>query len=458
MPTAYHVTGAFVGNGGAFIAEYGGNLFVVALSAYAVTSSDHSTIGIFKSTDDGATWTQVGSEITLPSSDDSAGSNIPVGDSDFLHGCLDINFPTDPYGYIVHANADHEIIVSRVNYSAEDFDDTSDPGPAIQDPSESGNHNFLGWMIEQGTDGDFGILANLNSAGADTDRVYAMSLSADLGTWSARTQVAGQTSGISYVATSIARGVTGFVHGFVGVEDGLDNDMYHTMVIGGGGGVGSALEHISEGQQIFRSPYCGALTTTGDIAFLFAAPNVGVGTFWKLAAAHAASADPPVFTLEDIDTTASLSNLYWAAVDGAPAGTFRAGYNVNDAEDALRASSYDAGTWFSPIESVVDGIRPFLSARTLDAGVGFTFGNAAAADSRDLYFVFLPVSSATTQTITGIEPIPTGEKLHTTHGVTGGGLDCGTNVPVIADNTCNPVDPDDAVDAPAECVPQGFSY
>lgn len=459
MPTAYHVTGAYAGQGGGFIAEYDGALFIVALSAVAVTDSEHSKIGIFKSTDDGETWTRVGSEITLPSSDDSGSSNIAVGDSEWIHGCLDIDFPTSPYAYIIHLDADHNLVVSRLNLDTEDFDATSAAGPSVIHPSETGNHDFLGWMIEQASDGTFGILANLNSAGFATDRVYAMSLSSDLGTWSSRDQVDGQTGSIAYTGTSIARGTDGRVHGLVEVQDGSEIDMYHTVVIGGPGGVGSELQLIAEGEKIFKSPYCGALTSTGDIAFLFASPAAGVGTNYKLSAAHAASADSPTWSIVDVDTTASGFNSYWAALDGVPGGTFRAGYNINDSEDLLRTSVYSGGSWSSPLESSVADVLPFfVSARALTGGVGFAFGNAAVSDY-DLYFVLLPIGSGGVQAITGATPISSGERIYNTSGISGGGLEtCGEPVPVEVDNSCNPVDPDTAIDAPAECVPQGYSF
>lgn len=459
MPTAYHVTGAFAGQGGGFIAEYDGALFIVALSALAETQSEHSAIGIFKSEDNGETWAQVGSEITLPSSDDSNGSNIPVGDSEWIHGCLDIDFPTSPYAYIIHLDADHNLVVSRLNLSTEDFDDTSAAGPSVQDPSEFGNHDFLGWMIEQASDGTFGVLANLNSAGFNTDRVYAMSLSSDLATWSSRNLVDGQSGSVAYTGTSIARGTDGRVHGLVEVQDGANLDMYHTVVIGGPGGVGSELQLIAEGEKVFKSPYCGALTTTGEVAFLFAAPAPGVGTNYNLVAAHASSADSPTWSVEDVDTTASGFNSYWAALDGGASGTFRAGYNINDSEDLLRTSVYSSGAWSSPLESSVADVLPFfVSARTLSAGVGFAFGNAAVGSGNDLYFVLLPVGGSAAQ-ITGVSPIGTKEQFYNTSGVTGGGLEtCGTPVPVQVDNTCNPVDPDTAIDAPATCVPQGYSF
>lgn len=454
MATPYQITGAYAGQGGAFgPVEYGGALFVVALSALATASSEHSVLSIFKSTDAGATWTQVGSDITLPSSDDSTGSNIPVGDSEVFHGCVDINFPTSPYGYVIHADADHKLIVSRVNYNTEDWDDTSAAGPDIQDPSETGNHNSLGWMIEQASDGEFGILANLNTAGSDTDRVYAMSLSSDLGTWSSRAQVSGQSGGIYYAATGIARGTSGRVHGWIEAEDS-QFDMYHTMVIGGGGGVGSALELVAEGQRIFRTNYTGAHDEAGNIAFLFVEPAVGVGTNFKLSAAHAVSADPPTFTIVDVDPATSGTNSYWGSI--AAGSTLRAAWNASNSFDNILHSSY-SGAWSAAAEGV-DGIAPFyIEARQIAAGLGVTFGQEISAVNT-LWYVLI-TAGGTVQAIVGIEPIPSGEKLHRTHGVTGGGLEtCGTPVPVVADNTCNPVDPDLAVDAPSICVPQGYSY
>lgn len=397
MPTPFRVTGAFAGQGGAFIAQYSGALFVVALSSLATTSSAHSTIGIFKSTDQGETWSQVGSEITLPSSDDSTDSNIPVGDSEWIHGCLDVAFPTNPYGYIVHADPDHKLMVSRVNFEDEDFDVSGAAGPDIQDPAEEGNHDFLGWMIEQASDGSFGVLANLNSAGFDTDRVYAMSLSGDLNSWSSKAQVSGQTSGIDYTASGIARGTDGRVHGWIEAQDESDFTMCHAVVVGGGGGIGSALQDVvsftdtgspTTGAKIFQSPYVGAFNTDGEIAFLFANPGEGVGANFTLSAAHATSDDDPAWTIRVVDAADSPLNSYWAGFDGGV--TFRAAYNVNNATDTLRVAQYASGAWGAPSENTVSGIEPyFVSARSTTLGVAVSFGRFLEGEDQ-LWFALLP--------------------------------------------------------------------
>ena len=468
MPTAVQVTGAVIGQGGAFgPVEYGGKLYLISLSAFASNLTDTSEIGIFESEDNGATWSQTGSTIEIPSATDAGGDTGPltVRDPEFLHGCFDVDWPTQPYAYIMHCGMSGGygcLFVTRFNASTGDFDDTSAAGPQIPITGSLGSHDFIGWMIAQADDREFGVLANLNTAGSATDRVYAMSLSADLNSWSGRDLVEGQTDG-QYTASGIVRGDDGRVHGWVERQyvDGFDTafTMYHTVVIGGGGGIGSELQSVLSffdtsapitGPKIFQSPYTGGYLD-GEVVFICAQPGSGVGTNHHLVAARATSEDEPSWTVETVDNTSNSENSYWAGV-GWDGSTIDVAYNINNSFDTVRFSTFAGTAWSTPADATEDVGPYFVTTQRIAAGLGISFGQ----NDYDLYFVLV---SGGAQTITGVEPIQTKEQFYNTSGVTGGGLDtCGTPIAVEPSNACNPVDPDTAIDAPATCVPQGFSF
>lgn len=468
---AVRVTGAFVGQGGAFgPVEYAGNLYLIALSAYAETLTDTSEIAIFVSEDDGATWVQTGSTIEIPSATDAGGDlgAFPIGEMQFLHGCIDVDFPTEPYAYIIHCGLSGGygcLFVSRFNASTGDFDATSAAGPQIPIVDSAGSHNFLGWMIAQADDREFGVLANLNTPDiSELDRVYGMSLSADLGTWSGRDLVDGQVAGRVYAGAGIVRGNDGRVHGWVEelASSSTQTTMMHTMVIGGGGGVGSELESvytftdedppITNG-KIFQSPYTGGYYD-GEVVFFAAKPGSGVGETYNLIAARATSADPPSFTIDIVDGTAAGENSYWAGV-GSSASGIDVAYNISNAYDSIHYSIYTGSSWTTPTEGVTDVEPYFITAGRFSAGLGISFGRFLSGENQLWFHV---VGGGAIQ-ITGVEPIHTKEQFYNTSGVTGGGLDtCGTPIAVEPSNACNPVDPDTAIDAPATCVPQGYSF
>lgn len=438
------VTGAFVGNGGAFgPIEYAGSLYLIGLASYAVTDSDESSIGIFESTDGGATWSQTGSTIAIPSANDAGGiyGDIPTRDAEFLHGCLDVDWPAEPYAYIIHSGLSGGfgcLFVSRFNATLGDFDATSSAGPTIPVSGSLSGHDFLGWMIAQATDRSFGILANLNTAApSNPDRVYAMSLSSNLSSWSGRAQVAGQTDDFSYTASGIARGEDGLIHGWIEAQGvSFDSEhfiMYHTVVVGGGGGIGSALQSVYSlydsagvitGTKIFQSPYTGAFRD-GKVYFVAAGAAEGIGSQYNLIAAVADSAEEPTWELQTIDATANAENSYWAGV-AANDSAVQVVYNINNSFDTiLQSANTDGSTWSGSAEAV-DGVEPFfIGGGFFSLGFGITFG----LNDYDLWF---EVSGAGGAAIIGSAGIPSEEAFGKTHGVFGGGEPetCGAPVPI----------------------------
>lgn len=471
MPTAVQITGAFIPPGGAFgPIEYGSTLYVFAMTSLAETQEENSVLGIFRSLDGGATWSQTGSTITIPSGDELGGihGGFAVGDPEFLHGCLDVDYPTEPYAYIVHSGLASSVgcvFVTRFDASAGDFDNTSAAGPEIPITGALGNHDFIGWMIAQASDREFGVLANLNTAGVETNRAYAMSLSEDLGTWSSRLAVPGQTDG-AFAACGIVRGDGGRVHGLIEKQgyEAEDSDfvLYHTVVIGGGGGIGSALQAITSmtdssgiitGPNIFESPHTGGYLA-GEIMFVVALPPEGIGAEYNLFALHAPSEDEPTWEILSIDATYNAENSYWAGVSSS-ASVVEVAFNINNSFDSVMASSYDGSAWGAAVEAT-DGVTPFwICCNRIVAGLGITFGNG----DYDVYFVILGGGGAT---IVGSAGIPSAEAFGKTHGIFGGGGDgetCGTAVPVPSEESCNSIPVDNRYPGDQDsCPTAGYSY
>lgn len=471
MPTAVQITGALIPPGGAFgPIEYGSTLYVIALTTLAEEQDENSVLGIFRSLDGGETWSQTGSTITIPSAEEVGGihGSIATGDPEYLHGCFDVDYPTEPYTYIAHSGLSGGVgcvFVTRFDASAGDFDTTSAAGPEIPIAGSLGNHDFLGWMIAQSSERDFGVLANLNSSGSDINLVYAMSLSEDLGSWSSRAVVPGQADG-AFSAAGIVRGAGGRVHGLIekqgyGLEDS-DFTVYHTVVIGGGGGVGGALqvittmtdnESIITGPKIFESPYTGGYLS-GEVLFVFALPPEGIGAEYNLVAAHGGSEDEPIWDILSIDETANAENSYWAGV-GSSASTVEVAFNINNTFDSVMVSSYDGSEWGAAVEAT-DGVGPFwIVCNRIAAGLGITFGNG----DYDVYFVILGGGGAT---IVGSAGIPSEEAFGKTHGIFGGGGDgetCGTAVPVPSEESCNSIPVDNRYPGDQDsCPTAGYSY
>lgn len=465
------VTGAFVGNGGAFgPIEYAGSLYIIALASIADTESDESSIGIFESTDGGATWSQTGSTITIPSAEDVGGiyGSVATRDPEFFHGCLDVDFPAEPYAYIIHSGLSGGfgcLFVSRFNATLEDFDMTSSAGPEIPFATALGNHDFLGWMIAQSSDRSFGVLANLNSAGSSTDRVYAMSLNEGLSSWSSRAEVAGQTNDFSYTASGISRGVSGLVHGWIEAQGvSFDSDhfvMYHTIVVGGGGSIGSALQDvyslydtagITTGTKIFQSPYTGAFLD-GKVYFIGAGGAIGIGSQYNLISAVAGSEEEPTWEIKTIDDNDVAENSYWAGIASNDTSVVVC-YNINNTFDNVLQSFNFGADWSEPSEAVSIAEPFFIGGLMFSLGFGVTFGQG----DYDLWF---ETSGAGGATIVGSAGIPSEEAFGKTHGVFGGGEPetCGAPVPIPPAVPCQQIPVTPAYPGGQDsCPTSGYSF
>jgi len=401
---------------------------------YCFAFSDATTLEAYESSNDGATWTATGSTRTIGSASEVAASCRSIS-GDYVYVL-----------YVVPDGINTALEVSRFNLGTGAFDDTSAAGPTLTGGAGSAP---LIW-IEESTDGGFGVMAKIFNSNA---HVAICTLSADLGTWSSLSEPAGQNdSDLLHNAVGIARGVDGRIHGFVrrATISTNEHSLLHVLVVGAGGGIGSAFDEIAaEIDDEFFAVSAAALSD-GTIGVAYNAPDVGVGTNWKLVSAIAASADTPSWSYEDIDDS-SAADAGVAGVGLIGGTAFRV---VWYADGDVFASVYSSG--WGAADTLLTSVAGSISGREISGGYGFFYSDFSDDPAPSFYFA---VTSGDGQDITGVEPIQTKEQFYNTSGVTGGGIDgCGTPVPVEVDNTCNPVDPDTAIDAPATCVPQGYSF
>jgi hypothetical protein len=320
--------------------SYASSLWVISFSELAATSLDRSKLALFRSDDGGASWT-VADEKEIGGADDTG---LDVDGSNFISMFVDVNFPTSPYLYIIHADTAGRLRVARASLLSATFDDESAAGPDIQGLGGFDGSANPNWFIAQSSEGGFGILAGIVPDAGDEARVFSLSLSADFGTWSARTETSGQGAGANYVAAGIARGADGRVHGLVEVQstsDITDVRLYHTLVLESGGGVGGGLDEIADGTSVFfQRANCGAYSD-GKVAFLFCSRSLS--STYNLAAAVADSEDTPAFDVQDIDESATLeSYAYSGAIAGDADGLTVAG-GLNTA--SARVWTFDGSTW-----------------------------------------------------------------------------------------------------------------
>lgn len=416
MATAYPITGATLfamqQAPGPFLR--GGNLYVVALSDATLAAG---RIGLFKSTDAGLTWAQVGSELELST------TTLPGAEQLYLGCCAGIS---EQYAYVAYLGAADRLYVSRADLDADDFDETSDAGPVVSAGTGQPQVNRL--TIAQATSGGFGLLVAVSSRSivdSSQFRVSTISLSEDLGTWGTLTDVPGQSDPLdSYEPVGACRGVDGRVHGFFVELTTSGRQICHTVVVGDGSGsftrIGSSLDAT---QVEVRAGVAAAID--GTIGVLRADTAAGVGGPWyKMVLTSAASGSAPSFSTADIDATARLSPLFAAAAIGT-ASTVRAIYqgfadtNVYNSENGDVV--LDPGEYVGAIGGYAQGF-----CYSTDAGLWY-------------------VPYAGGFTITGVSGIESGEMFGRTHGVGGGGEppQCGPGTPVLPAEcgTSNPTIP-----------------
>lgn len=407
--------------------EYAGTLYCFAFSAL-------TTLEAYASVDDGETWTATGEQITIGGNVQCFGTCRSIAD-DYVYVL-----------YVVPSGIDERLEVSRFDLSSGLFDDTSAAGPVLTDGA--GNAPLL-W-IEESTDGGFGILTKTFSGGGQAHAALA-TLSSDLNTWSSLSEPAGQSDpDLLFTAVGIARGLDGRVHGFVrkATISTDEHSLLHVLVIGETGSIGTAFDEIAAEVDNEDFQISGAALDDGTIGVIYNAPDVGVGTNWKLRSAIATSADTPSWSFADIDTSAAADAGVNAGLVGGSA--FRAAWA---ASGTIYASEYSSG--WSGSTALLASIGGAFSGREVGSAWGFFFTDFSDDPLPSFYFL----ASGDDQAITGVEPIATKEQFYNTSGVTGGGLEtCGTPIAVEPSNACNPVDPDTAIDAPATCVPQGYSF
>ena len=406
--------------------EHSGTLYCFAFSAL-------TTLEAYASSDAGETWTATGEQIEI-------GGNVQC-----FAACRSI---ADDYVYVLYVvpdGLDESLEVSRFDLAAGAFDDTSTAGPTLTDGA--GNSPLL-W-IEESTDGGFGVMTKTFEAGKA--RVAICTLSADLSTWSSLSEPAGQSdSDLLFNAVGIARGLDGRVHGFVrkATISTDEHSLFHVLVIGETGSVGTAFDEIASEVDNEDFQISAAALDDGTIGVIYNAPDVGLGTNWKLRSAIATSADTPTWSYADVETSAAADAGSNAGLVGG--SEFRA---VWSAGGTIYASTYSAG--WSGAATLLVSMAGAISGRETASAFGFFFTDFSDDPLPSFYFL----ASGDDIAIVGVEPIQTKEQFYNTSGVTGGGLEtCGSPIAVEPSNACNPVDPDTAIDAPATCVPQGFSF
>lgn len=402
---------------------------------YCFAFSGLTTLEAYASADAGETWTATGETRTVG------------GVTQVFAACRSIAGDYVYVLYVVPDGIDTQLEVSRFNLASGAFDDTSAAGPTLT--NAAGDAALL--YIEESTDGGFGVLVKTFPGSGSTIKAEICTLSADLNSWSSLSAPAGQSdSDHIFNPVGIARGLDGRIHGFVRKQtiSTDEHSLLHVLVIGEGGGIGTAFDVIEAEIDDEDLPISAAALADGTIGVLYNAPDAGVGTNWKVRAAIATSADMPTWAFADVDTSAAADAGSNVGLVGGSA--FRA---VWSAGGTIYASTYSAG--WSAGTALYASLAGAISGRETASAYGFFFTDFSDDPLPSFYFAV----AGGAQTITGVEPIQTKEQFYNTSGVTGGGLDtCGTPIAVEPSNACNPVDPDTAIDAPATCVPQGYSF
>lgn len=376
--------------------EYGGNLYIATLDASAFPT-------LYKSTDAGATWTEVGTSRT-------AGGFQEFG------ACLDFDFPSSPYLYVLYNSeadgfGDYHAQVSRFDFSSDTWDLDGSGGPVIP-PTYIG----FGLHIAMSDDsGGMGILFH-QSAGTGGDLKASVALvDAALTGWSSVVEVVGQADLDGYAGVGIATGTSGRIHGII--VDGTAAEISHTLVRTSSGLVGGAsLDFISTAGADDDS-VCG--DGSGRIAIAFNDST--------LRSAVADSADIPTWTLADVDLTDGGFKVVFE-----DSGTFRIGYRLTGGTDLITAT-YSAGTWVGASVLLAATNSALPSGRAITGGFGLVY----TEDFSDTWFI--SNVGAVGITLTGTT-IPSGESFFKTHGITGGGApeQCAP-VTIVQPVDCGPV-------------------
>ncbi len=451
MAGPFTITGAFapmlvVGCAGAY--RHGANLYAIAFLEDIPAPGVNSTLGIFKSTDDGVTWGAVGGTKTVVDSVTMGGDNFPPRQ---FGCCIDSDFPTTPYVYVAYADSSGELTVSRVDLSADDWAGSSSGGPDLTDADY--NSFVRGYAIEQDpSTGDFTVTftaetETTNNVAFTFQGLYACVLGAGLSGWTGPDLVAGQdteeTSGgtSSYHCHAMAKGSGGRVHAFVKRGELSGQSVAHFFALGGPGFVGSAFTTVAS--------ITSGGTDYGQFAIGLADASL-IGVLYTddglVLAATSPSADVPSWTSTTVDPAGLFGGLM-SENSGSLVSLYGDAAGINFA--TFNGSTWDLGTQLFTF-----------------GGDGFAM-QSATIDANTLQLVYTPdftsmvyrsyVLAVAGQTLTGADPIPTGEMFFASHGVTGGGdpFDCGETSLEPPPDGCE--EGQDLPDAP-ECERQGIAY
>lgn len=407
--------------------QYGASLFCFGFVAFGV-------VGVYKSTDEGETWTQVGSTKSVTSSNQTFAS------------CLSND---GEYVYLLYVGPTPEyVVVSRLNLSLEDFDSDSPDGPHLAD----GASNAPVLNIAQASDGVLVVMLKTFRIGGQSTASIA-TLNSGISSWSSTTEPSGQTGTKLFLGCGLVAMASGRVHGFVDEEYSGDHRLLHVLAYGAGGSIGTDFDEVAEIADGFPNVSAAAFGTKIGVAFN--SFDVGIGNPQAVSVAIAEDADVPTWSVSVVDdsTVGTEVNSQLEMIGGS---NFRLIYWPSGGD--LLAAIYDGVGWGSPeVLTTPADFAVFMDGGEIDNGFGFLYADTDfISDPTSLYFHI-----AGGATITGSVGIPSEEAFGKTHGVFGGGEPetCGAPVPIPPAVPCQqiPVTPAYPGDQDS-CPTSGYSF
>jgi len=349
--------------------KYGGAWYAICfLDVPADQDADYAfqpEIQIVKSTDNGTSWAQVGTTITL--TDDTVVEDFAYGAYTF-GTALDLSFSTNGYIYVLYTGADKKLRVSRLNCVTEDWDLTGADGPdnpAFVDATAAKDKRvFL--LLEAATDGGFAVMVGY-PLGITTDEAHVLvgRIESDL-TWGTLEPVDGQMVDRAYFPMGLMNGADGRVHGLLWEENATSLRILHTLVLAAGGSLANTtIEEVwAETHAFGHDPgiingapvaCIGYFDGAVDRLMFLLMQDAGGSTF-ALAAAQAESEDSPTWTIDVVHSAGATGFFYTATLvdaGGTPTALFHPW--VGDAE--FMAATYDGAAWSATSLTGINGER-----------------------------------------------------------------------------------------------------
>jgi len=400
---------------------YSGALYVLGFVSWAAEGAGVCSIGVFRSSDAGVTWAQVGGTREIRNGADFASRSFEC--------CRHRN--DGQYLYVIYLDTGGKLAISQYDMAANAWSSDS-TGPAYELVA-----NNARWFVTMSSASDtLFVLANTTLVSTYRHvRVYEITVGVGIGGWGSGTLLGAQSPIKHYDAARMLIDDAGRVHGIVWCsEDSITSSLQQVLLRGTSGSIGSP------GLSIFRE----AIISAGSA--VINGGNAGIKLLVSYEEVHpisavitarysgANSSDSPSWTNGEVEP-----GVFGGFAQVAGHGNAELHYSFAPAFDQV-LRTWDGST-LSASSPVVVGHEFCTGAREISVGgtVGLLFAEPQEADR----FGTVYWQSVGSGDITGANGIPSDEAFGSTSGLRGG-----------ADQECAPASPNPPGDATG-CAPGG---